>query len=242
MDKKKAIVMGATSGIGLEVARLLARQGWTVGIAGRRVERLEALLAEEDNVSLAKCIDITAEEAPLLLQEMITELGGVDLYLHSSGIGWQNIALDAEMEMLTVQTNAVGFTRMLTSVFNAMKAQGGGHIACITSIAGTKGLGAAPAYSATKRYQNHYLECLTQLARMSRLPIIITDIRPGFVDTALIANSNYPLKLRADKVAEDIVEAIGRGKGVKVIDWRYRLLVFLWRMIPRWLWVRIPVK
>jgi len=115
------------------------------------------------------------------------------------------------------------------------------RIACITSIAGTKGLGAAPAYSATKRFQNHYLECISQQARMRRLPISITDIRPGFVKTDLIAGSNYPLQLNAKEVARSIVDAIEQGKEVKVIDWRYSLLVFFWRMIPRWVWTRMRI-
>ena len=115
------------------------------------------------------------------------------------------------------------------------------RIACITSIAGTKGLGAAPAYSATKRMQNHYLECLSQLARMRRLPIRITDVRPGFVATDLISGSSYPLQLKADDVAKGIVHAIEKKKEVVTIDWRYAILVFFWRIIPRWLWVRLRI-
>lgn len=142
--------------------------------------------------------------------------------------------------MRTVQTNAVGFTRMVLSAYQwfADNAQRG-RIACITSIARTRGLGAAPAYSATKRYQSHYLECLAQLASMRRLPIAITDIRPGFVATDLIAGSHFPLQLSAEHVAADIVSAVERGKKVVTIDWRYRLLVAAWRMIPRWAWIRL---
>lgn len=151
---RKAIVMGATSGIGMEVAKLLAERGWQVGIAS------------------------------------------------------------------------------LSSL---------PHIACITSIAGTKGLGAAPAYSATKRFQSHYLECLTQQARMRHLSISITDIRLGFVKTDLIAGSGYPLQLDAKEVAKSIVKAMEKGRSVKVIDWRYAILVFLWRLIPRWIWTRMMI-
>lgn len=115
------------------------------------------------------------------------------------------------------------------------------RIACITSIAGTKGLDAAPAYSSTKRFQNHYLECLSQQARMRNLNISITDIRPGFVKTNLIADSNYPLQLDAKNVAKSIVKAIEKKRNVKVIDWRYAILVFFWRLIPRWIWTRIKI-
>ena len=269
---KKAIVMGATSGIGMEVASLLAQRGWQVGIAGRRIERLEEvkrntnlLISESSKASKGEIacyqqIDVTSPEAPSLLLKLIEKLGGMDLYFHSSGIGWQNNSLDIEKEMKTVETNGLGFVRMVDTAFNWFAQQNLGQepgqgqrqgkdrscetyrIACITSIAGTKGLGAAPAYSATKRFQNHYLECLTQQAHMRHLPIAITDIRPGFVKTDLIAGSNYPLQLTPQEVAQQIVNAIERGKAVKTIDWKYSILVSLWRLIPRWIWTRLTIK
>ena len=244
---KKAIVMGATSGIGMEVAKLLAAKGWQVGIAGRRTERLQALTAE--GIACYQQIDVTSADAPTQLQQLIDKLGGMDLYFHSSGIGWQNNQLDIEKELKTVETNGMGFTRMVDTAFNWFAAHArekerkhNYRIACITSIAGTKGLGAAPAYSATKRFQNHYLECLAQQARMRQLPISITDLRPGFVATDLIAGSRYPLQLRAEEVARHIVHTIEKGKEVKVIDWRYAILVFFWRHIPRWLWTRLKIS
>lgn len=242
--QRRAIVIGATSGIGLEVARVLAARGWLLGIAGRRTERLEELRKELPQVVATRRIDVTAEDAPQELDALIEAIGGdIDLYFHSSGIGWQNNCLDAEKEIATVETNALGFTRMVTAAWKHFESRAPrpGHIAVISSIAGTKGLGAAPAYSSTKRFQNHYIECLLQLSRMRRLPITFTDVRPGFVDTALIGDSNFPMKLRPDAVARRIVRAIERHEAVVTIDTRYRLLVFFWRMIPRWLWVRMKI-
>ena len=233
--------MGTTSGIGREIARLLAAKGWQVGIAGRREELLQELQQETDGIVCYRRIDITDNDAPKELERLIHELGGMNLYLHSSGIGWQNNSLDPEKELKTMETNGMGFVRMLTAAFNRLAANGGGQIACITSIAGTRGLGAAPAYSSTKRFQSHYLECLSQLAKMRRLPIRITDIRPGFVKTDLISGSNYPLQMDAADVAADIVEAVCRKKETVTIDWRYRLLVFFWKLIPRRIWTRMKI-
>lgn len=158
---KKAIVIGATSGIGLEVARLLAERGYIVGVAGRRVDRLEAIVKSNENIKAYRQIDVTDASAPQQLNELITELGGMDIYFHSSGIGWENCELDIDREMKTVETNGLGFTRMVTAAYSWFADNNkDGQIACITSIARTSGLGAAPAYSATKRFQSHYLECL----------------------------------------------------------------------------------
>lgn len=251
--------MGATSGIGQEVARLLAANGYEVGIAGRREERLVQMAQATPGIVTHRQIDVTKEDAPTELYKLIEELGGMDLYFHSSGIGWENVALDADKELKTVETNGVGFVRMVSAAYNwfaeqradeaKQRAEGDeqragdkerkSRIACITSIARTRGLGAAPAYSATKRMQAHYLECLSQQARMRHLNIGITDIRPGFVATDLIAGSHFPLQLKAEDVARTIVRAIERGSEVVTIDWRYRLLVAAWQLIPRWLWVRL---
>ena len=241
---KKAIVIGATSGIGREVALQLAEKGWLVGIAGRRTDLLREVQrqAPEGRIDCLRQIDITKDDASDLLQEMISEMGGMDLYFHSSGIGWQNTTLDIDKELQTVATNGMGFVRMVATAYRWMVGNHKkGHIACITSIAGTKGLGAAPAYSSTKRFQNHYIECLSQQARMRHLPILFTDIRPGFVKTDLIAGSHYPLQLDAHRVAKAIVDAIEREKAIKVIDWRYAILVFFWRLIPHWLWTRMKI-
>lgn len=233
--------MGATSGIGKETALLLARRGWKVGIAGRREELLQSIEADTEGITCHKQIDITKDHAPQLLQELIDTLGGMDLYLHSSGIGWQNNELEPGKELQTAETNCMGFVRMTTAAFNYFARRGRGHLACISSIAGTRGLGAAPAYSSTKRFQNHYIECLTQLARMRQLHITTTDIRPGFVRTDLISGHQYPLQLRPDKVAKSIVRAIEHHRRVVIIDWRYRILVFFWQLIPRWLWIRMSI-
>lgn len=251
--------MGATSGIGQEVAKLLAANGYEVGIAGRREERLVQMAQATPGIVAHRQIDVTKEDAPTELHKLIEELGGMDLYVHSSGIGWENVALDADKELKTVETNGVGFVRMVSAAYNwfaeqradeaKQRAEGDeqkasdkerkARIACITSIARTRGLGAAPAYSATKRMQAHYLECLSQQVRMRHLNIGITDIRPGFVATDLIAGSHFPLQLKAEDVARTIVRAIERGNEVVTIDWRYRLLVAAWQLIPRWLWVRL---
>ena len=242
MDKK-VIIIGATSGIGREVALIYIAQGWKVGVAGRREAELEALRSAYPEQVSAQALDVTKEDAPQKLQALIEQVGGMDVFLLSSGIGKQNPTLETGLELTTAATNVEGFIRMTNAAYHYFEQQGHGHLAVISSIAGTKGLGAAPAYSATKGFQNIYMDALDQLARMKKLNIRITDIRPGFVATPLLNNQKkYPMLMDAPIVALDIVSAIEKKKRVAIIDWKFRLLVGFWRLIPKWIWLRLPVK
>lgn len=239
---KRIIIIGATSGIGRKVAEVYITQGWKVGVAGRRAEELEALRKQAPDQVFTQVIDVTQPDSPEHLQALIKQVGGMDVFLLSSGIGKQNHDLEPEAELKTAATNVEGFIRMVTTAYHFFVRQGYGHLAAISSIAGTKGLGAAAAYSATKRFQNTYLDAMDQLARMNKLNISFTDIRPGFVATPLLKDDRYPLLMNVTDVAEEIVQAIEKKKRIAIIDWKYRILVFFWRMIPHWLWVRLPVK
>ena len=237
MEKKRAIVIGASSGIGREVARLLIAGGWTLGVAARRTDLLQTL----GDVQVEQ-IDVTSEDATSRLRTLINKVGGMDLFFYASGIGKQNRELVEGIELATMQTNALGFTRMIGEAYRYFAEQGGGHIAAISSIAGTKGLGPAPAYSATKALQNVYLQALEQQAHSRGLKIRFTDIRPGFVDTALLAGDfRYPMMLKPERVANEIVQAINGKRHIRVIDWKYRLLTAVWRRIPRCIWRRMKL-
>ena len=240
---KRAIIIGATSGIGLEVAKKLLSEGWRIGVAGRRQSALDSFQLTTPEQIETEVMDVTQEDAAEKLQSLIQKVGGMDLFLLSSGIGFQNLSLDMTIELNTAYTNVAGFIRMTNTAFHYFKENGGGHLAVISSIAGTKGLGVAPAYSATKRFQNTYIDALEQLAHLQKLNIYFTDIRPGFVATDLLNDGKrYPMLMNADTVGSKIVHALHQKKRIAIIDWRYGLLVFFWRMIPRWIWKRMPVK
>jgi short-subunit dehydrogenase len=241
-DVKKAIIVGASSGIGMETAKLLLSDGWHLGVAARREEPLQELKAMAPERIEVMTIDVTKPDAGDRLLSLINRLGGIDLYFHASGIGKQNRTLEADIELQTMETNAVGFTRMIGTAYRYFAEKGEGHIAAITSIAGTKGLGPAPAYSATKALQATYLQALEQQTRQRGLYISFTDIRPGFVDTALLnGDFPYPMLMQPETVARDIVSSIYRKRHVRIIDGRYRVLTFFWRLIPRWLWRRLTL-
>lgn len=245
---KKAIIIGASSGIGREVAKLLLQDGWSVGLAARREEKLLELKAEVEKepqtggsqVEVER-IDVTSDDAPQRLRALIERMGGMDLFFYASAIGKVNRELEADIELKTVETNTKGFTRMVGEAYRYFAEVGGGHLAAISSIAGTMGLGPAPSYSATKAFQATYLEALEQQAYRRGLPIHITDIRPGFVETALLAGDPYPMMLRPEQVAREIVWAVKHKKHVRIIDWKYRIMTAGWRCLPRWVWRRLPL-
>jgi NADP-dependent 3-hydroxy acid dehydrogenase YdfG len=239
---KRVIIIGAASGMGMEVAKLYLDRGYRVGVAARREDRLMTLKQLAPDRVVTARIDVTDDDATTQLRELIERLGGMDLFFYSSGVGKQNRSLAADIELGTVNTNAMGFTRMIGEAYRYFADRGEGHIAAITSIAGTKGLGPAPSYSATKAMQNVYLQALEQQAHSRGLKIHFTDIRPGFVDTDLLNdNFHYPMMLKPGDVAKEIVYAINHKKHIRVIDWKYRILTAFWRRIPRWLWRRFKL-
>lgn len=184
-----------------------------------------------------------SDDAASDLLALIADLGGMDLYVHCSGIGCQNIDLNPSAELNTVATNVDGFVQFVDCAFSYFLGKGGGHLCIISSIAGTKGLGAASACSASKAFQNTYLDALEQLSVMRKCPMIFTDVRPGFVDTDLLADGkSYPFKMNVTNVASSIVNGIETKKRALVIDWKYKLLVFFWRLVPQCLWNFFPIK
>lgn len=239
--EKRIIIIGATSGIGYEVAKIYQQSGWHVGLAGRRTDKLEIIKQQAPDRTVVQQIDVTSEDAAEKLRLLIDKLGGMDLFLLSSGIGSQNGTLNPEIELATVNTNAMGFTRIVTAAYHYFQEQGEGHLAVISSIAGTKGIGIAPSYSATKRFQNTYIDALAQLARMKKSSITFTDIRPGFVKTDLLKSGNYPMLMRTEFVANKIVSALQQRKRRVIIDWKYAVVVFFWRLIPSCIWERLSI-
>ena len=238
----RIIIIGASSGLGQQVAKLFLERGWRLGIAARREERLMELKQLAPDRVEVQSLDVTATDAAMRLRELIDRLGGMDLFFYASGIGKQNRTLTPDIELNTVSTNGMGFTRMIGEAYRYFAEQGRGHIAAITSIAGTKGLGPAPSYSATKAFQQNYLQALEQQANARELDIHFTDIRPGFVDTDLLKGDfRYPMMLRPENVARQIVHAIDAHRHVKVIDCRYALLTALWRRVPRFIWRKLKL-
>lgn len=238
---KNAIVIGATSGIGKEVAKLLVKDGYKVGITGRRMELLENLRTQNAEAFVIKQFDVTdTDKAIEALQELIAELHSVDLIFLCSGVGNINHQLDFSIEQKTIMTNVLGFTNIADWAFKYFEQREQGHFAAISSIASLRGNRFAPSYFASKAYQASYLEGLRQKAKHAKSKIKITDIRPGFVDTDLIKGQPHLLWTRPLKDASlQIYKAIKAQKKVVYITKRWRLIAIVMKIAPRFIYDRV---
>ena len=235
---KKVIVIGATSGIGRELARFYLEQGCPVGITGRRIERLDELKAAFPEHCHCRAMDVREPESLAVFDELIAEMGGMDLMVYSAGIGTQNPDLDLDTELDIVDTNADGYVRFATQAYKYFKKRRSGHIVCIGSLAGIRPLRQSPAYSATKRFQIHYTSCLAQKANSERLPIIFTTVIPGFIKTDMLKR-RYPFAVSLDKGARMVYTTIEKRRRFSTVPGRWRWIEPLWRMIPNILWEKI---
>lgn len=243
---KKIIVIGASSGIGKRVAADFARLGFDVGIAARSEAPLRKLRDRYPDRITYKVLDVTADDAADRFYDLIERVGGMDVLLLASGIGRINPQLDTASDIATVGTNVGGFVRIVNAAYRYFRDTAPdipGQIAVITSVAGTKGIGIAASYSASKRFQSTYIDALDQLAHQEHVNVRFTDIRPGFIRTPLLAaHKPFPLEMAIDYAAPRIELAILQRKRIAVIDSRWKVVVALWKMIPRPVWTRIALQ
>ncbi|CAG1771899.1 partial putative oxidoreductase, partial [uncultured bacterium] len=211
-----------------------------MGLAGRRTELLESLQKEIQHNSLIKNIDVSKQdEAMGHLEDLIDVMGGVDLVVISSGIGFINPELKWRDEKDTIDVNVSGFAAMAGVSFKHFLKQGSGHIVGISSVAALRGAGEAPAYNASKAFISNYLEGLRQKAAKAGTSIAITDIQPGFVDTAMAKGEGLFWVAPPEKAASQIYSAIEGRKKRAYITRRWRLIAWLLKTIPDWIYNKL---
>lgn len=231
---RKAIIIGATSGIGKGLAKLLAGNNYNVGITGRRTELLEKMKSEKPHSYYIKTFDVTNVEIAIeKLEKLKAELGGLDLLIISSGTGDLNDNLEFEIEKRTIDTNVLGFTCIADWAFNLFEKQKYGHLAAISSVGGLRGSRQAPSYNATKAYQMNYLEGLRQKATQIKQPIFVTDIRPGFVDTDMAKGDGQFWVASVEKATQQIFDALITKKKIVYVTKRWRIIATILKKIPR---------
>lgn len=238
---KRIIIIGASSGLGLQMARDLARVGCRVGVAARRHEPLEQLRADYPGLVETATIDVTQPDAVDRFYNLIEALGGMDYLVYAAGAGFLDPDLDEPRITRMVEVNCLGLARITSAAYRYYRSTAAdtpGHIAAITSVAGDQSIGIAAAYSASKAFGQRFLRALRQLAHQQQVNVRITDIRPGFVDTPFLGPEarDYPMVMPVKYAARKICVAVLRGLPVAYIDSRWGAVAALWRLIPSGIW------
>jgi len=230
---KKVIIIGASSGIGKALAELLASNGYSVAITGRREALLKSIQEQNGNQVFYRQMDVMdLTTTGILMGTLVQQLGGLDLLIIAAGIGEENNGLEFEIENEVIKTNVQGFTLLADWGMTFFKKQGHGHLVNISSIAGLRGNGVAPSYNASKAYQLNYLEGLRINAFKAGASITVTDVRPGFVDTAMAKGDGLFWVVPAEKAAKQILRAIHAKKQVVYISKRWKPISYLVRIMP----------
>lgn len=235
---RTAVIIGASSGIGEALAHQLNREGWRLGLLARRLDRLDALRQTLAQDTVVRRIDVTHDDAAAILDEVIEQLGGVDLVIVSAGTG-HNAALDWALDVDTVAVNVLGFMAMAQVAMRHFLGRGRGHLVGISSVAALRGNRAA-SYAASKAFQSVYLDGLRDLARHRGHSIVVTEVQPGFVDTAMMKPERpLPALVRRlfvaspAKAARQILRAVHKRKKHAYITRRYGVVAVLLKLLPR---------
>jgi len=233
---KTVIIIGASSGIGYELAKQYKDRGWRLGLLARRVNQL-ATLAEQAPKRISYVgIDITQQNNTY--EEFLKTFGNIDLIINSAGVGFMNPNLDLEKEMLTNKLNIDGFVSITNTTIHFLEEQGYGHYVNIGSMGALIGRAICPAYNASKAYQSNYIEAMRQRMYHKKLPINITNILPGFMNTGTskLAEGQKPFWMSSvNKAAYQIIRAITRKKYQVYITKRWGLIAWMVKLSPLWM-------
>jgi short-subunit dehydrogenase len=234
---QKAIIVGASSGIGKALAEVLAEEGYELGLASRRMERLHEVQKKLKTKTVVKRIDVEdVSEAQRELMALIEEMRGVDLIIVNAGVGFNNPVFDWEKEEETIQTNVLGFAAMAHTAMTYFLKQGQGHLVGISSVSGLRGEADSPSYSASKAFVSNFLEGLRGKACRVGRKICVTDIRPGWVDTDMAKGAETFWMARVEEAAKQIYAAIKHKRSHAYITRRWRLYAWFVKCIPSWLY------
>ena len=220
------LIIGATSGIGNMLWRHYATEGNKVAVLGRRSVELDRMVNAAPENTLPYVCDIADSGAfNDTFATIIDSLNTIDLVILSAGVGELNPELDVEIELQTLKVNVEGWTNCVDTVYNCFADQGFGHLVTITSVGGLQPTPVAPSYSASKAFQINYTKSLQKRAR--KVDIIVTEIRPGLIDTRMAKGEGLFWVMSPERVTASIIKAISKKRTTVILDRRWRLINFL---------------
>lgn len=236
---KKAIVVGASVGMGREIAKLLAADGYIVGMGARRIPLLEKIQQEIPTQTYIAYIDVAQpDEAVEKLNALIEEMGGLDLLILAMTGFWDADceSNDWKRSLPILEVDVVGFFALARTGLTIFENQGHGHLVGFSSMDGLRGVANAPAYSAAKAFCSRYLEAERNKYIQRGIPIVVTDIIPGWVnskedvDLAQLPHTYWVESL--EDASLEIFEAIKNNVSVAYITKRWEKVAELLTHIP----------
>lgn len=235
----KIIIIGASSGLGKEMALRYAKAGHAVGITGRRGALLEEIKAAFPQNIFTACFDASAADNLVHVKNLMAALGGLDLLIYNAGGGQLSEDLLPEAEKSTAQVLVTGFVDIVSFAFNYFVEKGSGQLAVTSSVAALRGNGQAPAYGAGKAFQSTYAEGLNLKAYRLKKDIVITDVRPGFMKTKPAKDTKQFWAASTQKAAAQTMAAIAAQKRVAYVTRRWWIAAQLFKALPHWLYKRL---
>ena len=235
-----AIVVGASSGIGEALARELAADGYEIGLAARRTERMRRIGAELPTKAYVATMDLTdTADAREGFFELADAMPSVDLVVISAGVAELNRNLEWDAERRTIDVNVRGFTAIATAAIEYFERRadrsnaggGDGHLVGISSVAAHFGNGGTQAYNASKAYVSRYLEGLRNRQASSDADVTITTIEPGYVDTEMSYGSFW--ECSPETAARQIARAIRKERRHAYVTRRWRLVAWALKLVPQ---------
>lgn len=238
---KRIIIIGATSGIGKELARQACKRGYTTGGTGRRADRLKTLKEELGEQFHFTEMDVTShDEAKSALDSLIREMGGMDIIVLNAGISNYQASSLTGMEQKVIDVNVSGFVQLFGKAFQYFKQQGSGHIVGVSSIAGLFGSSRAAPYSASKAFISTYMQAYRQRSNKIREDIVVTDVIPGFVESEMTEGKKGMFWVaKTEKAVSQMLDDIEKRKSYSYITRRWRLVAWLIKLTPNWVLDRI---
>jgi short-subunit dehydrogenase len=244
--RRRGIIVGASEGLGAELARRLARERYSLALLARRADKLEQLCNElngSEIVARAYVHDVSQfEKVPDLLRRIVAELGGLDLVIYVASINLPPGGMDEynfENDRRMIEVNLIGAMAWLTPIAEMFQSAGSGQIVGISSVAGDRGRIGNPGYNTSKAGLTTYLEALRN--RLTRRGVHVLTVKPGFMKTEMLkaASGPTPFAIEPAKAAEDILKAMRNRKQVIYTASIWRWIMLAIRHTPSFIFRRL---